>query len=57
MTPKEMTAPFKGTLDGSPLAEFRMALIVAMHCWSGTSLIEGAYHVLREVNTPRREPS
>ncbi len=55
MTPKEMTAPLTGTLDGTPLAEFRMALIVSMHCWGGTSLVEGAYDVLRQIRAQHKE--
>ena len=42
MSPRDMT----NLLGSKPVTEFTMALIVAMHCWRGTSLIEGAFYYM-----------
>ncbi len=52
MNPRDMTGP----ISSAPITEFRMALIVAMHCWPGTSLVEGAFAILDQVNTQHKEP-
>ncbi len=51
MTPRERM----GTIGSEPITEFRMALICAMRFWRGTSLAEGAFAIMREMERNREE--
>ena len=39
------------------MSEFDMALRIALRYWPGTSMVEGAYEIMGQMQAQHREPS